>query len=158
MKAKRSLDSVALIQWICVLIMLVMVGLLCVPYWHYDGQSTSVNGYIWFPSSKTALNLYFEAELGRTVFINDEIITPILLSFLGIVGLVLKIMFKDTPLAAMVAILFGAAGIYGYLASDVLKLGTMWGTHFAMCIAALVLGLVGVILFLVKFFSVDSKG
>ena len=157
MKAKRNLDSVALIQWICVLIMLVMVGLLCVPYWHYDGQATSINGYVWFPSSKTALNLYFEAEPGKTVFINDEITTPILLSFLGIVGLVLKIMFKDTPLASLVAVLFGAAGIYGYLTSDVLKLGTMWGTHLAVCIAALILGLVGVIWFLVKFFTPNNK-
>lgn len=157
MKVKKSFNRVKLIQWICVLIMLVLVGLLCAPYWHYDGQSTSVNGYVWFPSDKVALNAYFEAELGRIVFINDEITTPILLSFLGILGLVLKILCTDAPYPSMIAIPFGVIGICGYLSSDVLKLGTTWEVHLILCIAALVLGVIGVILFFANYFTKKSK-
>jgi len=144
-KNKFSENSTQIINLICAFILLVLIILQFVPYWHYDGMSASINSYVWFPYSHDALKTYLETSLGASVDLNREVITPIIITFVGILILALQIWKPDYSIAMFGTVLIGIAGAYGYLSSDVLQLGSTWILHLVLCIAAVALGILGIV-------------
>ena len=61
------------LNFVSVVLMAVYVILLFLPFWSYDGISSSIQSYIWFPGEKAELTAYLTAQLGESYTINNII-------------------------------------------------------------------------------------
>lgn len=158
-KSKTSLA--ALVNLGNALVMLAMIVMLFVPYWavettNDDGSvetGASIAKYVFLPTYNPEIEDYLEDELGgEAIVINDEVGTPILLLVLGAFGVIFQLLAmkkrKTSYAPSILALPFGIAGVYGYLTRPIFKIGSLWPVHIALCAVALVLGLVGVVLFI----------
>ena len=144
---------------ICIVLLVAVMAAQFLPYWHgefveetiKDGQkisvtdtSISVAQYVWFPKDHanfgkwlgaTAAEMYgAEAE----VDINSFVFVPafqMLLAFIGIVALGLKL-GKYQP--AIFAGVTGVLGLYGFLTSPYLKLGSLQGLFIVINILLII--------------------
>jgi len=113
------------------------------PFWQFgenQEMSASIQGYIWFPTDHKDLEAYFEQETGAKHDINSVLLMPILVLVLGAVGVVLCLMKNDRLWAAAFPTACGAVGLWGYLATAVIKLGVNWGLHLIVCLALVAIG------------------
>lgn len=138
-KLSFSLNRTSVLNYACAAVMLLMVVLLFVPFWNTGEQTVSINSYVWMPSDQRALETYFADTLGEKVDINSVVTAPVFLLLLGALGAVLSIFKGQSAFGSLLGIPFGIVGIWGYATCPVLRLGSMWGLHLALCIAALVL-------------------
>lgn len=157
MKEKHTIRPSDLTNWLCALIILVLLVLMFMPFWNFDGQSVSVNSYIWFPEDHGALNSYFTASLGSSVYVNDVAFAPVFTFVMGAIFVALQAFFRRVPFAPVGAIVVGLVGMSGYLSSDVLRLGSSWGLHLAVCIIMLVVGVISLLLWIAEFIKRISK-
>lgn len=104
------------------------------------------NGYVWLPGSHTELVSYLEANAG-TVDINDVIVMPIWTLLLAAVGIICCITCNSIPVTSAVSVVFGIIGLWGHLSCPVFRLSSFWGLHIVLCIAAILIGIVGIIPF-----------
>ena len=135
-----------LVKWMNVLsiaAMLILVICQFTPYWQYEGGSGSINGYIWFPSHHTQLASYLEESVGTAVEMNDVIGMPILILVLAVIGLICCFRYFDGPATAIIAVIAGIVGLWGYLSGSIYSLGSPYGLHIALCAIILILELVG---------------
>lgn len=148
---KSLKESTKLFNILCAVVMAVLLVLEFTPYWHYgegeEAASASINAYIWMPSDQGDLINYFGDALGEKPDINNEIGTPILILVLSLLGVVLCCVKPALPLSSLCGAVLGISGLMGYLGSAVLKLGSLWGLHLGLCIAALALGALGLAAF-----------
>ncbi len=122
---------------ICVLLMGVLLVLQFLPFWSYDGMSTSIQSYVWFPTDHAALNTYIAGSVGGEYSINSIVLMPILVLVTAVIGIVLCITMSDNIFVGLLPLGCGLAGIWGYLTKAALQLGTNWGLHLAVCIGML---------------------
>ena len=146
MKTEKKLISTEHVNILSMVVMLILVILQFTSYWSFDGQTSSINGYVWFPSSHTELVSYLEANVG-TVEINDVIVMPIWTLLLATVGIICCIAYNSIPVTSAVSVVFGIIGLWGYLSCPVFRLSSFWGLHIVLCIAAILIGIVGIIPF-----------
>ena len=139
MKLSFSLNRTSGLNYACAAVMLLMVVLLFVPFWNTGEQTVSINSYVWMPSGQTKLEAYFADALGEKVDINSVVTAPVLLLVLGVLGAALSIFKGQSAFGSLLGIPFGIVGIWGYATCPVLRLGSLWGLHLALCIAALAL-------------------
>lgn len=139
---KFQLSRTTTLNIVSSVIMLVLVVMLFTPYWHYgDGQSNSINGYVWMPTECRDLETYFEESLGEPVDLNRFISVPILLLVLGVGGIALNILKSYSAWTCLLSIPYGLIGIFGFLCDDALRLGSIWPLHLVLYIAVLGAGL-----------------
>ena len=119
-------------------------GCLCnftfLPFWSYDGISSSIQSYIWFPGEKAELTAYLTAQLGESYTINNIIWPPILSFVAAVVGVILCAMYNDEPLMCLIPIIGGLIGAWGYLTTPAFQLGGNWILHLVVCIAMILIG------------------
>ena len=124
------------------IITIVLMGALLVlhfmPFWSYDGISTSIQSYVWFPGNHAALETYIVGQVGVDYSINDIVLMPVLVLVLTVVGIVLCIWKSDIPFVSLIPLACGLAGIFGYASQPAMQLGTNWVLHLVVCIAMVV--------------------
>lgn len=148
--AKKSLNITTILSWVCLGVIVLMIVLLFMPYWNYDGKSASILGFVGFPEADSALRDFLGTARKGPYVLNQEIITPLLLMAVAIITVVSQIRNFKSNAAAFLAIPFGAIGLWGYLTGATLKLGSLWTLHLGVCAVALVLGLATVVLKIIK--------
>lgn len=128
------------LNFVSVVLMAVYVILLFLPFWSYDGISSSIQSYIWFPGEKAELTAYLTAQLGESYTINNIIWPPILSFVAAVVGVILCAMYNDEPLMCLIPIVGGLIGAWGYLTTPAFQLGGNWILHLVVCIAMILIG------------------
>ena len=128
------------LNFVSVVLMAVYVILLFLPFWSYDGISSSIQSYIWFPGEKAELTAYLTAQLGESYTINNIIWPPILSFVAAAVGVILCAMYNDEPLMCLIPIVGGLIGVWGYLTTPAFQLGGNWILHLVVCIAMILIG------------------
>lgn len=128
------------LNFVSVVLMAVYVILLFLPFWSYDGISSSIQSYIWFPGEKAELTAYLTAQLGESYTINNIIWPPILSFVAAVVGVILCAMYNDEPLMCLIPIVGGLIGVWGYLTTPAFQLGGNWILHLVVCIAMILIG------------------
>lgn len=140
----KKIKTVNLIAALLVLIVSVMMFL---PFWHWDGQSASINGYVWMPSEHTALEKHLSDALGYKTDINQIFQIPALMLLFGWAGFALCLIKRDSAWQMICTLPFGIFGIIGFLSCDALRLGSTWVLILMLCIAIIVLDLIGLLSF-----------
>ena len=144
MKDTFSIQRDNLPHFIGALAMLLALALLFTPFWRFDGQSASINAYVWNPGDQKALETYLKEQTGEAVNINNIVGAPILLLALTVIGDILFICQSHKPFAPIFSLATGITGIWALCAQPVFRLGACWGLHLAAFIAALLAGLWGI--------------
>lgn len=120
---------------VCILLMGVLLILHFMPFWSYDGMSTSIQSYLWFPSDHVSLDTYIAGQIGGEYNINSIVFMPILVLLTTVVGIALCIAMPDNFLVGIVPLCCGIIGVWGYLTKAAFQLGTNWVLHLVVCIA-----------------------
>lgn len=120
---------------ICIVLMAVLFILHFMPFWSYDGTSTSIQTYVWFPTDNTALESYIAGQVGGDYSINSIILMPIIVLVTTVAGIILSISMPDNLFISLLPLGCGLVGIWGYLSKPAFQLGTNWVLHLIVCIA-----------------------
>jgi len=129
-------------NWICALLMIVLLVMQFTPFWYYGeaGESCSISGYVWFPSDQKDLESWLGTQAdGHDL--NSFVGMPILVLVLSAVGAVLCLIKPDKGMISLLPTLCGVVGGIAYLTTPALKLGSGWAWHLLICIALLALGI-----------------
>lgn len=104
------------------------------PFWSYEGLSTSIQTYIWFPSDHAQLETYLASQVGGEFSINSILLMPILVLVMTVAGIVLCIWRWDIPYMSIIPLVCGMVGVWGYLTKPAFQLGSNWVLHLVVCI------------------------
>ena len=119
---------------LCALLCAVLLVLQFVPFWAEGDGQVSIGGYIWFPSDHKTLDSQFAAEIeGYTI--NDAVPVAVLLLVLSAVGIVLCILRMNNALSALVPLVCGRIGTFGYLLQPAYRMGAGWQLHCLVGVA-----------------------
>lgn len=131
---------------VCNLISIVLMIILLVcqftPFWTYgeNGETASIQDYIWNPTEYGDLEKYFKAEVSADYDINSILLMPILVLVLAVAGAVTGgIKIGHAWVGAFPAVC-GLVGVWGYLSKAVFQMGSHWGLHLALCVVLLIIG------------------
>ena len=109
-------------------------------YVNYDSEKTlSLLGYVGFPYNHDE----FTTEAAYAIkdyYINDVVLLPIILGLLGVLGLVIAILKRDSFGVGICPVLAGIIGIIGYCTSTFLKMGDRFTMHIIFYCILLVVG------------------
>lgn len=141
----RDTGRLKVTNYVVAALVLVVSAMMFLPFWHYNDASSSINGYVWMPSDQMGLEAYLSDELGYKVDINQVVRTQAFMFPLGYVVLVLCLIKADKAWSMIATIPFGVLGIIGYLSCEALQLGSAWWVLLALCIAIVVVDVVGLI-------------
>lgn len=119
----------------CIVLMAILFILHFMPFWSYDGMSTSIQSYVWFPTDHTELETYIAGQVGGDYSINSIILMPVIVLVTTVVGMVLCTIKPNNSWMALIPLGCGLAGIWGYLSKAAFRLGTNWVLHLIICIA-----------------------
>lgn len=125
---------------VCAVLMVILLVLQFMPFWTYgeeEAMTSSIQGYIWFPTEKGDLENYLQAQTSPEFTINDILVMPIVVLVAGAVGVVLCLIKPDNMLVSLLPAACGLVGIWGYLSKAAFRLGANWQLHLVLCIAIL---------------------
>lgn len=143
------MDPVTLMNLLSAVLMLFLAVLQFTPYWQFNGQSSSINGYVWFPLDHTDLVNYLTENVGA-FDTNGVVWMPILTLLLALAGIICCIKWDDLPICTAIAVVFGLVGLIGYSSIDIYGISSLCGLHLVLCVLALIAGAIGTILFIVN--------
>ncbi len=132
---------------ICNLIAALMLVILLVlhftPFWQYGENqelSTSIQGYIWFPTDNNTLTKHISEAIAEDHSVDSILMMPILVIVLGAVGAVLCLAKNDQWWTGIFPVACGCVGAWGYLSKAAFQLGTNWVLHLIVCIVLIAVG------------------
>lgn len=152
MKNNATKKMSKIVNWASALLMLVMLVTLFLPNWTYqaDGEAceASIAKYVFLPTYNPEIQKSFESQLNTDIEINSEVGYPVLVFVAAAFAVILQVLTlkskKVSFAPSLLAVLGGVGGLYGWLTSDVMKLGALYIPQVAISAVALVVGLVGV--------------
>ena len=119
---------------LCAVLCAVLLALQFVPFWAEEDGQVSIGGYIWFPSDHKTLDSQLSAEI-EGYAIGDVVPLAVLLLVLSAVGIVLCILRMNNALSALVPLVCGLIGTFGYLLQPAYRMGAGWQLHCLVCVA-----------------------
>ena len=149
--ASRTNNGLARIcNYICVVLMLVILVFQFLPFWHYSTEeesfATSIQTYIWFPGECRDLDDYLAEQTGNEDIEAGQILgMPILVLVSGAVGIVLCLIKAKSAIVSLLPAICGISGIWGFLSTPAFQLGSNWVVSLVLCIAVLLVSLVSLL-------------
>lgn len=128
--------------FVCAFLLLIMLILQFVPFWHYEGGAASISTYLWFSTKNVAVTSMLKAALGKTFEVGQIVIGCIAVLASTLAGLVTCIFGQKSIGAPMTAILAGVVGIAAYLLVPALQQGAFWYVHLAVSVLITAMGAV----------------
>ncbi len=140
---KFELTGMRIINWICVLMILVMIVMLFNPYWQYTTKEKnaetgereevtkviSINDYVWFPRDHKQMTTEFKAIFEKInedngtenkedeveFWINDLVLMPVLVLVAGVAVGAISLWYSKVPFSSVLALILGGLGTYSYI-------------------------------------------
>lgn len=133
-------NRISVCNFICAVLMLILLVLQFSPFWYHTEGSTSIQGYVWFPTDNTAVDSIMKENVSSDFQVGDIIGMPIAVLLLGAAGVVCCIWKNTNILVTLLPIGCGLVGMFGYLGNAAFRLGANWGLHLIVCIAMVAVG------------------
>lgn len=152
----KSQRIISLNNFLCSALLLVMLIMLCQPFWgcedcksHKDAPSeVSISEYLWMPRSHNKLaddmTDYYKEIYGKNYrdaagkkfeFKANEILPYMMTAFLGsVAGIFLSIVYNKKFLIAVIPLIVGLACVWGYTTCPALMIGKNVQTHLIVAI------------------------
>lgn len=137
---EKKMGKAKICNILCIVLMGVLLVLHFMPFWSYDGISTSIQTYVWFPTEHADLGTYIAGQVGGDYNINSIVLMPVLVLVLTVIGIVLCIIKSENLFVGLLPLGCGLIGIWGYLSKAAFRLGTNWVLHLMVCIAMVAAG------------------
>lgn len=132
-------------NYVCAALTLILLVLQFTPFWNYNGQSASINGYVWMNPQDTEIASWFTSQLGTSVNVNSVVISSVLVLLLGAAGAVLCVMKSHINLMALLPAAASLCGIYAFALKPVFRLGSTWIIQLILCIAILAISILTIV-------------
>lgn len=145
---KNKAKQIKVCNIVCALLILALLVCQVMPFWSIEDHTSSIQGYVWFPSDHNALTNHFSAEVSADYVINDIILMPIVVLAAGVLGVFFCFSKSDRVWTALFPLLCGLFGVYGYLAKPVFQMGSLWQLHLVLCIAMTAAAVVSLVLYI----------
>ncbi len=127
---------------VAALLMALLLILQFVPYWHYgegEALSASINSYVWFPHHHQELTAQFAAQ--ETGYIINPVAYPTVGVFvLCVLGTFLCLWKSSSSLVAVLPVMAGALGLFGYLSAPAFQAGGWYWLHVLLFVLMIVMG------------------
>jgi len=136
---------------LCAALMLVLILFHWMPFWTVNGESISLQEYVWNCTEHGEVTKYLEsvdAQFG----INDFVTLPLFVFVAAVVGTVFCLAKPRSHWASILPAISGLLGVIAYLTDPALQAGALWVLHLLLCIAILALSVV------TFYFRSKSKG
>ena len=144
-KEENDMSKTKVFNYVCAGLTLILLVLQFTPFWNYNGQTASINGFVWLNPQGPEINSWFASQLGAAVNVNSVVITSVLVLLLGAAGVVLCIMKSDIGLMALLPAAASLSGIYAFALKPVFRLGSTWIIQLVLCIAILAVAIFTVV-------------
>ena len=128
-------------------LLVVLLVLQFTPFWQYgeaQEETTSIQGYIWFPTDNSALEKHLKATVDSSHTVDSILMMPILVLVLGAVGTALCLAKADQLWAGIFPAACGAVGLWGYMTKAAFRVGSNWLLHVIVCIALIFIGIAAI--------------
>lgn len=163
----KSKSMIRIANIIVSVLMLALIVMLFMPYWHTGTQSVSINGYTWMPDNYPELQEYFVedaidkgllevddpndyvVEDEAKLLINGIVTAPVMILVLGVLTVVMCCIKSKSVFASVVALVTGGIGGYRFATNAQLAYGSLHTVMLVLLIAAAVVGLAGVVIAIV---------
>ena len=142
MSSKSYSNTIRLVSYVIGLLMLVEVVLMFVPYYNDGTNTTSIQGYIW--TQYNTFKAYFTEHIDG-YSINSQVGMPILTMVLGLVGVVMNVAYPEKMRALVFSAAYAIAGIWCFLSTATLKLGSLYIVHLLLIIVVAVLTVLNIV-------------
>lgn len=133
---------------VAALLMALLLILQFVPYWHYgegEALSASVNGYVWFPYHHQELTAQLAAQ-GTGHYINDVAYPMVGVFVLCVLGTLFCLWKSGSALSAVLPVMAGALGLFGYLSAPAFQAGGWYWQHVLLFVLMIVMGVCAIAL------------
>lgn len=147
MSTTQSKNPLSVFNFFCGALIVVLIGLWCAPYWQADGVSVSMFSYIALPEEYTALTNYIASQVGENYNITSIIGPTLLQLILGVVAMLLCFFKSEKVSGAVVALISGCLGLWGFLTKEALKLGSLWGAFTAISVLMILVAVMGILVY-----------
>lgn len=132
------MEKTKIFNWVCVVLMGLIIVLQMLPFWKYDASlpGVAIQQYVWLIPDNMDVQEYLApyVVVNGKHFINSVIGMPLLVLASGLVGIVLNLR-NNNVYTTLLPLFCGAIGVWGYLALPAFQLGTAWVLHLIVCIA-----------------------
>lgn len=123
---KSVIGRTKLYQRIGAFLTLCLMALQFTPFWKFNGQSLSINKYVWLDCSNSEIESWFAAQLGSSPGINSFVITAVLVLVLGVAGIILYLVKPNSGLGAVCSAASALSAIYAFAFKPAFRLGETW--------------------------------
>lgn len=140
--------NVKLCNRVSALLMALLVLCQFMPYWHYgaaDEQSVSVNEYVWFPYNHNELTEELVAHYDEH-FINQVAWPTAGLTVLCALGAFVCFWKSENAGMSILPLLTGLFGLWFYLTTPAMKLGSIWWLHVLVLALMTLTGIAGMVM------------
>lgn len=141
---KTRLNRTMVFNYVCALLTLALLVLQFTPFWHYNGKSASINGYVWLNPQDNEIKDWFAAQLGTAQNVNSIVISSVLVLLFGVVGMVLCVRKSKLSLMTVLPAVASLSGIYAFIFKPVFRLGSTWIIQFVLCLAILIIAVLSI--------------
>lgn len=126
--------------------MLLLLVTQFLPFWECSGCEdgvASISDYVWFPEHhKDITNNIMKDLYGQKFEVSQVVLTPVLILACSVLGIFFCIKNAHKPLFAIIPLIGGGAGVFGYLTTPGLQAGQNWIIHLVASALVLVCALV----------------
>jgi len=134
-------EHVSLLNRVSAAVSAILLVLHFVPFWKYgDGMSASIGGLVWLPYNHTGLT----AELAASIegFTVDSLAgRSALLCILCLAALFFCLLNSEKYMFSLLPISAGIAGVWAFLSSPALRLGSGWIIQLVLSVLLLLVGI-----------------
>ena len=120
---------------VCAILMLALVLCQFLPFWSANGDTTSLQGYTWWPDDHKEVTNWLKTAIAFDFRANDVVIPTILMLIFGCLGSAFCLIKSKSCWVGFLSLICGGAGIWGYLTNPAYQLGNLWVVHLTLAIA-----------------------
>ena len=131
-------NTLRLCSILCAVLMLALLLCQLMPFWTLNGETISLQEYIWFCSEHAEVSAYLTG-IDAQFNVNNFVTGPIIVLVVAVVGFFGCLIKPKKIWGSIASAICGLVGVFIYLTDAALQSGSFWILHLLLCVAVLAL-------------------